>query len=89
MKCSVDHLDTSKLHTLYAHDWFNDSASWDGATVYISGEWTINAATSDADLNKIARSMQDDANEYGVTLRRIDSYLSDLRDEAIEKSEEA
>jgi len=57
--------------------------------VTIIGEWTITATTSDTDLDKIAKAMQDDANGDGVTLWRIDNYLSDLRDEAIEKSEEA
>lgn len=70
-----------------AADWYDDNASWDGATVTIIGEWTITATTSDTDLDKIAKAMQDDANGDGVTLWRIDSYLSDLRDEAIERSE--
>ena len=72
-----------------AADWYSDDASWDGATVTIIGEWTITATTSDTDLDKTAVAMQEEANGEGVTLWRIDSYLSDLRDEAIEKSEEA
>ena len=65
-----------------AADWYGDNAIWDGATVTVSGKWTITATTSDTDLDRIAVAMQDEANGDGVTLWRIDSYLSDLRDEA-------
>lgn len=71
-----------------AADWYGDNASWDGDTVNILDEWIITATTSDTDLEKIAKSMQDDANGDGVTLSDIDLYLKCLRDEAIEKSEE-
>ena len=85
--------DNSDAHTdskgiWEAADWYGDNASWDGLTVNILDEWIITATSSDTDLEKIANSMQDDANGDGVTLWRVDSYLSALRDEAIEKSEE-
>jgi len=65
--------------------WFFDFVKWDGDTVNL-GCWTITATTSDTDLDKFAKEMQADANGDGVTLTEVDSYLSELRDEAIEKS---
>ena len=71
-----------------AKDYLEDNEEWHDAkvTIWIE-EWSITATTSDTDLEKIAKSMQDDANGDGVTLSDIDLYLKCLRDEAIKRSE--